>query len=411
MASSRSVLVALPLLALLLAAGSPDASVEAQAKRRKKPAPAATPEPLKGFRVEVEQGGVKLPVQDHEVVLRRDTFSILVSSGDLKGVYVSASFSPALYEEARAQKPFGSRFRSTIVVAESPSNKDKDLVTDDAGPSLHYWDYEDPAFVKFDEVVPLGAGFRGRRTVSSFFVNGQARAVAQTFRPALYLVFVRGEAKKDGDYEVEEGQRDYLKLLFDTVPTALKEGVRTGFSVLLDPTRSLPEREVALQQIGKLGKDAILALDVLGREDRIRANEAATLADIRTVITSEAAYAYANGGLFDNLDCLEAPARCLPKYSAGAPQFLSGEPLMGPRAGYRRTFIPGPAATKDQIKKAKGSASSLTAFAVTAVPEKPGESGLRAFCGDATGRICLNDDGDAPPAEDGRCSDPCREPR
>lgn len=409
MISSRSVLVALPLLGLL-AAGSPDASVEAQAKRRKKPAPAATPEPLKGFKVEVEQAGVKLPVQDHEVVLRRDTFSILVSSGDQKGVYVSASFSPALYEDARTQKPFGTRFRGTIVVAESPNNKEKDLVTDDAGPALHYWD-NDPAFVKFDEVAPLGAGFRGRRTVSSFFVRGQARAVSQTYRPALYLVFVRGEAKTAGDYEVEEGQREYLKLLFDTVPTALKEGVRTGFSVLLDPARGLQEREVALQQLGKLGKDAILALDVLGREDRVRANETTALADIRTVITSETAYAYANGGLFDNLDCLEAPSRCLPKYAVGAPQFLFGEPLMGSRAGYRRTFIPGPAATKDQIKKAKGSPSSLTAFAITAVPDKPGESGLRAFCGDATGRICVNDDGDAPPTEDGRCSDPCREPR
>ena len=115
MISSRSVLVALPLLGLL-AAGSPDASVEAQAKRRKKPAPAATPEPLKGFKVEVEQAGVKLPVQDHEVVLRRDTFSILVSSGDQKGVYVSASFSPALYEDARAQHDELAKFLADSVV-------------------------------------------------------------------------------------------------------------------------------------------------------------------------------------------------------------------------------------------------------------------------------------------------------
>jgi hypothetical protein len=235
--------------------------------------------------------------------------------------------------------------------------------------------------------------------------------VGQTFRPALHLVFVRGEARTSGDYAVEEGQREYLKLLFDTVPTALKEGVRTGFSVLLDPTREIAEREVALQQLGKLGKDAILALDVLGREERMRANEAIALADIRTVITSQAAYAYANGGLFDALDCLETPSRCLPKYAPGAPPFLSGETLMGSRAGYLRTFQPGPAATRDQIKKAKGSPTSLTSFAVTAVPEKPGQGGLRAFCGDATGRICVNEDGDAPPAEDGHCSDPCREPR
>jgi hypothetical protein len=393
MVSIRSVLAILPVLAFLLAAGSPDASVEAQARRRKKPTPtpAPTPEPLKGFKVEIEQAGVELPVQDHEVYLRREPFSILVSSGDLKGVFVSASFAPGLYDDARAGKPFGSNFRSTIVVAESPNNKGKDLVTDDNGPAIHYWD-NDPDFVKFDEALPLGPGFRGRRTVSSFFVRGQAKAVDQTFRPALYLVFVRGEASASGDHTIDAG-------------------VRTGFSVLLDPAREIAEREVALQQLGKLGKDAILALDVLGREERMRANEAVALSDIRTVITSQAAYAYANGGLFDALDCLETPSGCLPNYAAGAPPFLSGEPLMGSRAGYLRTFQPGPPANRDQIKKAKGSPTSLTAFAITAVPERPGQDGLRAFCGDATGRICVNEDGDAPRAEDGQCSDPCREPR
>ena len=48
---------------------------------------------------------------------------------------------------------------------------------------------------------------------------------------------------------------------------------------------------------------------------RVAANETATLADIRTVITAETRYQAVNRRCFGPLECLAAPATCLPAYS------------------------------------------------------------------------------------------------
>ena len=44
-----------------------------------------------------------------------------------------------------------------------------------------------------------------------------------------------------------------------------------------------------------------------------------------------------------------------------------------------------------------------------AVPLVPGESGVRSFCGDHTGRVCVVADGSLPPVKDGTCATPCTE--
>ena len=51
----------------------------------------------------------------------------------------------------------------------------------------------------------------------------------------------------------------------------------------------------------------------------------------------------------------------------------------------RRTFHPGP---RVEPSPAKASPSSLMAFAYVATPAVPGQTGVRTFCGDASGRIC-----------------------
>jgi hypothetical protein len=47
-------------------------------------------------------------------------------------------------------------------------------------------------------------------------------------------------------------------------------------------------------------------------------------------------------------------------------------------------------------------------FAYTAVPTNRGETGMRSYCGDHTGRGCVVEDGSAPPVVDGLCT-PCKE--
>ncbi len=72
-----------------------------------------------------------------------------------------------------------------------------------------------------------------------------------------------------------------------------------------------------------IGIIAAIAIPSLLRA-RISANEAATIGDIRTLISAEAAYQSANGGMYDSvLACLTAPSvGCIPNYPATSPTFL-----------------------------------------------------------------------------------------
>src|SRR5512147_1888880 len=57
---------------------------------------------------------------------------------------------------------------------------------------------------------------------------------------------------------------------------------------------------------------------------RVSANESATIGDIRTIISAQAAYQGSNGGWYDgDLTCLNIPATgCIPGYPSSAPNFL-----------------------------------------------------------------------------------------
>src|SRR5215475_13860746 len=75
-----------------------------------------------------------------------------------------------------------------------------------------------------------------------------------------------------------------------------------------------------------IGIIAAIAIPSLLRA-RVSANESATIGDIRTVISSQAAYQSANGGWYAGvLSCLSNPsgatAVCIPSYPSTAPTFL-----------------------------------------------------------------------------------------
>jgi hypothetical protein len=138
---------------------------------------------------------------------------------------------------------------------------------------------------------------------------------------------------------------------------------------------------------------------------RVTANEHAALEDIRSVLAAESGYAAQNGGLYDTPACLSAPRECIPDYPPHGPTFLEGS-LLGsePRLGYRREFHSGPAASPSE--RTGHSSTSLKAFAYVALPAISGRTGVRSFCGDATGRICALRG--APAAiEGGRCPADC----
>jgi hypothetical protein len=147
--------------------------------------------------------------------------------------------------------------------------------------------------------------------------------------------------------------------------------------------------------------------EALSRED-LQARERAALLVVQSVLAAEKLYAAANGSYFDDLRCLGQPWACIPGFPPDAAPFLDPTyDWLEPRLGHARAFHPGPRATPEEIARAGASPSSLEGFAFTIAPLRPGASGLRAFCGDSRGRVCVRADGLAPPVKNGLC-DPCK---
>jgi|SRR5687767_12420831 len=147
-----------------------------------------------------------------------------------------------------------------------------------------------------------------------------------------------------------------------------------------------------------IGIIAAIAIPSLLRA-RVSANESATLGDMRTVISAQAAYQSANGGFYDsNLDCLTAPsAGCIPDYPTNAPTFLDSQlAAQTAKSGYNRLFVAG--AAPAGINTAIVSGTSASIYRYDATPVNVGQTGVRGFAADSSGRICFTNDGSAIPA-------------
>ncbi len=153
-----------------------------------------------------------------------------------------------------------------------------------------------------------------------------------------------------------------------------------------------------------IGIIAAIAIPSLLRA-RVSANEAATIGDLRTVVSAEVAYQSANAGSFGTLECLATPARCIPNYAATGPTFLDAETVAPMRHGYARTFHRGPPAGSGS--EPASSSSGLKSFAYVAVPVTWNRTGTRAFCADSTGQVCYATGGQEPTVADGVCAAPC----
>jgi type IV pilus assembly protein PilA len=145
-----------------------------------------------------------------------------------------------------------------------------------------------------------------------------------------------------------------------------------------------------------IGIIAAIAIPSLLRA-RVSANESATIGDIRTVISAQAAYQSANGGWYDgNLTCLGvAGSTCIPNYPTNAPTFLdSNIANQLAKSGYNRSFESGP---QPSPLSGLSSATSVSAYAYLASPVNQGQTGVRAFGGDSSGVLCFTPDGTIPP--------------
>jgi len=146
-----------------------------------------------------------------------------------------------------------------------------------------------------------------------------------------------------------------------------------------------------------IGIIAAIAIPSLLRA-RVSANESATIGDIRTVISAQAAFQSANGGWYTGvITCLNVvtPGTCIPNYPATAPTFLdSSIASLGAKSGYARSY--GPGATPNPINTNVSGTSSVSSYVYLATPVQQGQTGVRGFGGDASGVLCFSTDGSAP---------------
>src|SRR5512140_2153689 len=124
-----------------------------------------------------------------------------------------------------------------------------------------------------------------------------------------------------------------------------------------------------------IGIIAAIAIPSLLRA-RVSANEAASIGDIRTVISAQAAYQSANGGWYaQSLSCMSSPNLCIPSYPATAPTFLDTAVAgLLAKSGYNRSFTPG---TVPATLGPLSMVGSVASYVYSASPVTAGQTGVR----------------------------------
>jgi type IV pilus assembly protein PilA len=129
---------------------------------------------------------------------------------------------------------------------------------------------------------------------------------------------------------------------------------------------------------------------------RVAANESAMTGDLRTVVSAEAAYFSASGGFYGIPACLAEPSAvgCIPSYPTSSPTFLDSHVAsLAPKSGYARSFT--------------APAASMSCFVYGGTPVTLGQTGVRGFFADCSGRLCYSADGSVVTIVDGALGPDC----
>jgi len=134
-----------------------------------------------------------------------------------------------------------------------------------------------------------------------------------------------------------------------------------------------------------IGIIAAIAIPSLLRA-RVSANESATIGDIRSVISAQAAYQSAAFGLYGELTCLSTPTNCISGYGAAAPTFADTTIAnLVTKSGYTRSWNAGAPTVHPNL-----TAGGISGYCYDATPLTQDQTGVRGFSGDHSGRICLD---------------------
>lgn len=147
-----------------------------------------------------------------------------------------------------------------------------------------------------------------------------------------------------------------------------------------------------------IGIVAAIAIPSLLRA-RVSSNESATIGDIRSVISAQAAYHAASGGYYGHMTCMLTPSGggCIPSYPTNSPTFLDSQiAALTPKTGYARSM--------DESSAVPG---GLACYVYHGIPINPGQTGVRGFAGDCSGVICQTANGTPVPTSGGKMLPTC----
>ncbi len=169
----------------------------------------------KYFAIGFQQDGRSIPIENHQVILKKKTFTIVLYFRQSDSVLVNASFSPESFDQARAGRPLKDiPGFSDLGMAEEAFNPKTLLMISATAP--HYWYYLNDSNHRFNDISRTNRMWVCRRIIGQVMYRDITRKtipVQDISENELYLVFMKTEWTKDFSQQFEK-QREYVKMIF-----------------------------------------------------------------------------------------------------------------------------------------------------------------------------------------------------
>ncbi|GAK59148.1 hypothetical protein U27_06124 [Candidatus Vecturithrix granuli] len=167
------------------------------------------------FSVGFSQDGKIIPVTNHQVVLAKRPFTILLYLKQPDGILVNASFAPQSFKQAQTGAPLTDiEGFSDLGMAEEPFNPKTLLMVSAIAP--HYWYYEHDTHHRFNQVTLQNNILVCERIVGQIMdrdASKTMKSIREIKENALYLVFMKTEWTPDFRQQYEK-QREFIQVLF-----------------------------------------------------------------------------------------------------------------------------------------------------------------------------------------------------
>ena len=177
---------------------------------------AATDLPVvtESFAIGFEQNGQFLPVKDHQIILEKKSFTVVVFFRQPDDILVNASLTPESFNLAQSGAALTDipGFANLGMAEESFNPRTLLMLSND---SPHYWYYADENDHRFNDVIVKNGQLICRRLITQVMQveKKQLSIVKELPGNALYFVFLKTSWTKDFTKQIEQ-QRDYVKVIF-----------------------------------------------------------------------------------------------------------------------------------------------------------------------------------------------------